>query len=113
MMYALFRQAFDDLLAELAQRHAGLGHLRAFFDQAEDVAVRRVGIETQQQVGRRKMEKAERVRLHELRAVDQFAQHHAGRRRLTAMMASQALAEASRWLTGQMPQMRAVIDGIS
>ena len=32
---------------------------------------------------------------------------------VTAMMASQALAEASRWLTGQMPQMRAVIDGIS
>ena len=31
----------------------------------------------------------------------------------TAMMASQALAEASRWLTGQMPQMRAVMDGIS
>ena len=29
------------------------------------------------------------------------------------MMSSQALAEASRWLTGQMPQMRAVMDGIS
>ena len=36
----------------------------------------------------------------------------AGRNR-TAMMLSQALAEASRWLTGQMPQMRAVIAGIS
>ena len=31
----------------------------------------------------------------------------------TAMMASQALDEASRWLTGQMPQMRAVMAGIS
>ena len=31
----------------------------------------------------------------------------------TAMIASQALDEASRWLTGQMPQMREVIDGIS
>ena len=31
----------------------------------------------------------------------------------TAMIASQAFAEASRWLTGQMPQIRAVIDGIS
>ena len=31
----------------------------------------------------------------------------------TARMASQALAEASRWLTGQMPQMRAISDGIS
>jgi len=31
----------------------------------------------------------------------------------TDMMASQALAEASRWLTGQMPQMRAIKLGIS
>ena len=31
----------------------------------------------------------------------------------TLMMASQALAEARRWLIGQMPQMRAVIEGIS
>ena len=31
----------------------------------------------------------------------------------TAMMASHAFTDASRWLTGQMPQMRAVIDGIS
>ena len=31
----------------------------------------------------------------------------------TAMMASQAFTEASRWLTGQIPQMRAVMDGIS
>ena len=84
------------------------------FDQAEDVAARGVGIEAQQQVGRGEVEEAERVRLHELRAVDQLAQldgRLAGG--VTAMMASQALAEASRWLTGQMPQMRAVMDGIS
>ncbi len=31
----------------------------------------------------------------------------------TAMISSHALDEASRWLTGQMPQMRDVIDGIS
>ena len=31
----------------------------------------------------------------------------------TARIASPALAEASRWLTGQMPQMRAVSAGIS
>ncbi len=31
----------------------------------------------------------------------------------TASSASQALAEAIRWLTGQMPQMRAMSDGIS
>ena len=31
----------------------------------------------------------------------------------TASSWSQALAEAIRWLTGQMPQMRAISDGIS
>ena len=31
----------------------------------------------------------------------------------TAMIASHAFDEASRWLTGQMPQIRAVIEGIS
>ncbi len=31
----------------------------------------------------------------------------------TAMISSHAFTEASRWLTGQMPQMREVIDGIS
>ncbi len=31
----------------------------------------------------------------------------------TAIMASQALADASWWLIGQMPQMRAVMPGIS
>ncbi len=29
------------------------------------------------------------------------------------MMLSQAFTEARRWLTGQMPQMRAVMEGIS
>ena len=31
----------------------------------------------------------------------------------TARIASQALADAIRWLTGQMPQMRAISEGIS
>ena len=53
-------------------------HLGIFFDQPENVAARRVGIEAQQQVRRREMEEAERVGLHELRAVDQLAQLDAG-----------------------------------
>ena len=32
---------------------------------------------------------------------------------LTASSASHALLEATRWLTGQMPQMRAISEGIS
>ena len=31
----------------------------------------------------------------------------------TAMISSHAFTEARRWLTGQIPQMRAVMDGIS
>ena len=75
---------------------------------------RRVGIHAQQQVGRREVEETQRVRLHELRAVDQLAQLAArsgGMR--TAMIASHAFDDASRWLIGQMPQMRDVIPGIS
>jgi hypothetical protein len=41
-MYALLGQAFDDLLAEPAQSHAGLGHLRAFFDMEISVPSRRL-----------------------------------------------------------------------
>ena len=63
--------------------------------------------------GAERWKKLRAWRLHELRAVDQLAQLQPAGRRRTAMMASQALAEASRWLTGQMPQMRAVMDGIS
>ena len=83
------------------------------FDQAEDVAAGGVAIETEQEVGRGEVEEAERVALHELRAVDSSRSMTAVGGGATAMMASQALAEASRWLTGQMPQMRAVMAGIS
>ncbi len=83
-------------------------------EHADHVALGGIGIHAQQQVRRGEMEEAERVRLHELPAVQQLAQ--LARRSpgiCTAMMASQALTDASRWLTGQMPQMRAVIEGIS
>jgi hypothetical protein len=36
------------LLPKSAQCHAGFGHLRVLFDQAEDVAERGIGIEAQQ-----------------------------------------------------------------
>jgi hypothetical protein len=47
-MHALLGQALDDLRPELAQRHAGFGHLRVLFDRVEDVAERGIGIEAQQ-----------------------------------------------------------------
>ena len=75
---------------------------------------RRIGIETEQQVGRRQMEEAQRVGLDDLAAMHDFAEASPrSAERVTPMIASHALAEVSRWLIGQMPQMRAVIDGIS
>ena len=74
-MDALAGQPFDRLLAELAQRDAVARALGMLFDQAQHVAARRIGIHAQQQVGRREVEEAQRVGLHELRAMQQFAQH--------------------------------------
>src|ERR1035441_1451413 len=80
-VHAFLRQSLYDLLTELAQRHSGARHVRILFDQTEDVAVRRVAVEAQQQVRRGEMEKAQRVALHELRAVDQLAQFYRRGRR--------------------------------
>ena len=74
-MDALACQPFDRLLAEFPQRNAVAGALGLLVDQAEHVAARGIGIHAQQQVGRGKMEEAERVGLHELGAMDQLAQH--------------------------------------
>ncbi len=73
-----------------------------------------IGVHAEQQVGRGEIEEAEGVRLHDLREVQhaRAACAAVGGMR-TDMMASQALAEAIRWLTGQMPQMRAMRRGIS
>ena len=79
-MDALLRQPLDHLLAELAQRDAVARQLGMLLDQPSDVAAGRVGVHAQQQVRRGEMEEAERVRLHDLRAVQQLAQLR-GRRR--------------------------------
>ncbi len=69
---------FDDLLAELAQGDAVARQVGVLLDHAQHVARGGIGIHAQQQVGRRKMEEAERVRLHELAAVQQLAQQDGG-----------------------------------
>ena len=48
--------------------------------QARDVALGRIGVQAEQQVRGREMEEGQRMRLHELRAVEQFAQLLGGRR---------------------------------
>ena len=76
---------------------------------AENIALRFVGIHAQQQIGRGQIEKTQRVRLDHLRQVQQSAAAWlpwAGSP--WPWIASQALADAIRWLTGQMPQMRAI-----
>ena len=114
-MHALLGQAFDDLLAELAQRDAGARQLGIGFDQrrrccgcagSESMPSSRSGAE--------RWKKLSACDCTNLRAVDQLAQQLRRRGGMrTAMMASQAFDDASRWLTGQMPQMRAVMAGIS
>ena len=110
---SLAAERFDDLLAELPQADAVARQLRVGLHQAEDVALRRVGVHAEQQVGRAEVEEAERVRLHDLRQVQHRRRRAASAGWSPRGSASPALAEASRWLTGQMPQMRAMSDGIS
>jgi len=82
------------------------GNVGLLADEADDVANGRVGVESEQQVGRAEMEK--------LSAWDwMICPMCISSRSFFAVcgisrptMASQALALASRWLTGQMPQVR-------
>ena len=73
-MHALFGQALDHLQAELAQLDAGPRQIRIGLDQSGNVAGGWIAIHAQQQVRPRKIEEAQRVRLHELRAMHDFAQ---------------------------------------
>ena len=73
-MDALAGQSLDHLLAEPAQRDAVPGELRMILDHADQVAPRRIGVEAEQQVGRRQMEEAQRVGLDDLPAMHDFAQ---------------------------------------
>ena len=79
-MDALAGQALDHLLPEPAQRDAVLGKLRMVLDHADDVAPCRIGVEAEQQVGRREMEEAQRVGLDDLAAMHDLAQLRRGRR---------------------------------
>ncbi len=74
-MDAFARQPFDDLLSKFTQRDTVAGAFGMLLDEAEHVAAGRIGIHAQQQVGSGKMEETERMRLHELGAVQKFPQH--------------------------------------
>jgi hypothetical protein len=72
-VHPLARGDADHLLAELAQHHAlarglGVGH-----GHTHDVALRDVGTEAEQQVGRGQVEEVQRVALHDLAVMHQAA----------------------------------------
>ena len=66
----------DDALPELAQADAAAREIQVVFDQAEEIALLGRGVHAQQQVGRREVEKAQRVGLQQLRVVHQPALQH-------------------------------------
>jgi hypothetical protein len=103
----LAAENLNDLLAELAQPDAGAGQVRVRGDQAENISLLRRRVPAEQEIRRAQRKKLSAwlctiwprfIRRRNLSAAGGM---------LTAMMASPALADASVWLTGQMPQMRA------
>ena len=83
-MDALAAQDFDNALPELPQPDAAAREVRLHLQQAEDVALGRVRIEAQQQIGRGQMEEAQGMRLQDLPVVHQAAQQRRHRRDLDA-----------------------------
>ncbi len=79
-MHAFARQPFDHLLPELPQPNAVPSKLRMILDQPDDVAPRRIAVEPKQQIGRREMEEAQRMRLDHLAAMHDLAQFRRRRR---------------------------------
>ena len=71
----------DDLLAELAKPDPAARQLGLRGDQAEHVALRRIALQAEKQVGRAHVEEAQRVRLNDLGEVHQPAQLFRGGRR--------------------------------
>jgi len=109
---ALLGEPLDDLLAELAQRDPIEQRVRVLLEQPRDVALGRVE-SSREQVRSREMEEGQRMRLYELGAVEQFAQLLGAAGDAHGHDCVARLRRGSSWLTGQMPQMRDVIDGIS
>ena len=112
-MNTFLGKARNHFLPEFAQGDTVAGNVRILFQDSQDVAFRRVRIKSEQQVWRRQMEEAERMDCTNWPQCKSSRSSAAVSGMRTLMMASQAFDDASRWLTGQIPQMRAVIDGIS
>ena len=79
-MDTLLRQPLDDLQTEFPQLDAQARQLGMLLDDADHVALGGIGVHAEQQIGRREIEETERMRLHELRAVQQLPQLNGSRR---------------------------------
>ena len=102
-------------LAVLSEADAPFGELLIVGDQAEDVSASRDRSRTRaDEVGRGEMEETQRMRLQPLCERDETAQFLGGLRdghRKDCV--ARLLAEVTRWLVGQMPQIRDVMPPIS
>ena len=72
-VHPLARGDADHLLPELAQQHALFCDIGVGERDADDVAQVHLGVEAEQQVGRRQVEEVQRMRLHDLPVVHQAA----------------------------------------
>ena len=81
-MDPLSAEPLDDLLSEAADPDSVAGQAGIRLGDADDVALRGIGVEAEQEVGRGEVEEAERVGLDDLGQVHQPAQVGPGRRRL-------------------------------
>src|SRR5450755_2789177 len=81
-MNALASQSFNNLLPELTQPNSVARQLRIPFENSPQVALRRIGVHAEQEIGRRKVKHAKRMRLHDLRHIENAAKL-VGRRRNT------------------------------
>src|SRR5271166_5486014 len=70
----------DDFLTEFPQRNSIFGDCRMRFDDAKDVTFGRIAVHPEEKIRRRQMEKAEGVRLDELRKIHEAPQLCCGRR---------------------------------
>jgi hypothetical protein len=67
-------ERLDDLLPETAQGDPVAGEFGGGLGHGKEIPAVGVGVEAEQQVGRREVEEAEGVRLHDLRQIDHPAQ---------------------------------------
>jgi len=112
-MDALVAEKLNDVLSESAQSYAGAAELGLGGDDAEDVAGDGVGLHAEKQIGRGEIEEAQGVGLDHLGEIEHAAQLSGGMRNPDGHDGFTGLGGGDEVRDGQMPQMRAISEGIS